>query len=442
MNFKFFKKENILKLPQRTGVYCFKGNKEILYIGKARNIKERVKNHLQKSNWRDCLFVDLIKKIGFIQTDSEIEALIKEAQLIKKYQPKYNVMWKDDKRYFYVAVTVQDFPQVFITHQPVFKLENKELKFKINYIGPFVDGKALKQALNILRKIFPFRSCKTIPSRHCLWYHLDRCLAPCLLKSKTAQNFSSSFLKIKKDSQRNVHYLTIFFKEGKNTLIKELEKEMKKAAKKQNFEMAAKIRDQIRTLERIISHTRIFEFLEKEKEYSNENYKKINEILKKLLKTKKEISRIEAYDVSNIQGKQAVGSLVVFINGKAEKSFYRRFKIKGIKKPNDPVMLKEIIKRRFKHKEWGLPDLVLIDGGKSQLNAGIKVKNQLSYLSKTRIISLAKKENKLYIENQKEPFLLKDLPREIFNLILQLRDEAHRFAISYHKKLRKKELFS
>jgi len=441
MIFKFITKEDIAKLPKKPGVYALKNGKEILYIGKASNLRERVKNHFQKNNWRDNLFIDQVKKIGFIKTSSEIEALIKEADFIKKYQPKYNVIWKDDKNYFYLAVTTEDFPRVFITHQPVLKLKNKNPDFRVNYFGPFVDGKSLKQTLNILRKIFPFRSCKKIPSRPCLWYHLNRCLAPCLLKSKIIKEMPMNYLKIKKYSQINAKHLMKFFKKGKEIIIKDLKKEMKEVSNKQDFETAAKIRDQIMSLEKVLSHSTIFPLSEKENQNRfNSQYKKIKEIFKKLLKTKKEISRIEAYDISNIQGKQATGSLVTFINGQPHKNFYRKFKIKTVEKPNDIAMLQEVLLRRFKHKEWGLPDLILIDGGKSQLNGAIKIKNNFSYLSKVKVISLAKKDNKLYLEDQKNPILLKNLPKPLFDLFLQLRDESHRFALAYHKKLRKKEL--
>ncbi len=173
------------------------------------------------------------------------------------------------------------------------------------------------------------------------------------------------------------------------------------------------------------------------------------------MKTKKEISRIEAYDVSNIQGQLATGAMVTFIDGFPNKNFYRRFKIKMTGEPNDVVMIKEILSRRFGHQEWELPDLILIDGGKPQLNIAVNSKSQIPNgaqpkagrvvggleSKKIRVIAIAKKKNELYIESQKKPILLKSLPGEIFNLILQLRDEAHRFAISYHKKLRERALF-
>jgi len=152
--------------------------------------------------------------------------------------------------------------------------------------------------------------------------------------------------------------------------------------------------------------------------------------------------RIEAYDISNIQGKEAVGSMVVFTQGKPDKNQYRKFKIKIEGKPDDIAMMEEVLSRRFAHPEWPYPDLILIDGGIAQLNVAKRTKNKKQKTKNIPVMALAKKENKLYVENKKEPLLLKTMPREIFNLILQLRDEAHRFAVSYHRKLRKKILLS
>ncbi len=451
--FKYLKKESAGRLPKTAGVYVFKKAKEFLnaghprfltksrflaksrflYIGKSSNIQERVKNHFQsirpgsgQAASRDNLFMHKVSEIGYIKTDSEIEALILEANLIKKYQPKYNVIWRDDKNYFYVGTTKEEYPSVFITHQ---------IPKGAEFTGPFVDGKSLKITLKILRKVFPFRTCKILPKRPCLWYQLKRCPAPCLLKSNLARQIPAVQTEIKKENKRNVKNLQNILRGKKNKVLKNLKKEMKKASKEERFEEATKIRNQIESLEKVLANARIFS-PEIKKEL---DWKTTQKILQSLLNSpgggKKRISRIEAYDVSNIQGKNATGSLVTFVNGLPDKNFYRRFKIKIAAKPNDVAMIKECLKRRFKHSEWRLPDLILIDGGKAQLNAASKV-----IKGKISLISLAKKENELFIENRKSPILLNKLPREIVNLILQLRDEAHRFAISYHKKLRERDL--
>jgi excinuclease ABC subunit C len=432
--FKFISKEKISRLPKNPGVYCFKGGKKILYIGKATNLRERVKNHFQQPSYKDYLFLDKVEKVGYIKTDSEIEALILEAELIKKIQPKFNVIWRDSKNYFFVGKTKEEFPRIFWCHQK--KIKNQKSKIKIEYIGPFVDGKALKETLKVLRKVFPFRSCRVLPKRACLWYHLGRCPAPCLLNSKYQIPNSKAFKeKIKKECQRNAESVFKIIQGKEKEVLKELKKEMKEAVKKENFEEAAKIRDQLLALERILEHSRILE-----KEIRLEvPWKDVEEKLKRVLKVER-ISRIEAFDVSQIHGDFAVGSMVTFINGVPEKNFYRRFKIKFTEKPSDVDMIKEILERRFKHEEWGFPDLILIDGGIAQLRAALKCKMQNAKCKMIKVLALAKGEKKLYIEGERKPLFLKNLPREIFNLILNLDNEAHRFAISYHKKLREREL--
>ncbi len=438
--FKLFKKDSISKFPQKPGVYVFKKNKDFLYIGKAINLRKRANSHFQKANYRDNLFINQVKTIGYIETSSEIEALILEANLIKKYRPKYNIVWKDNKNYFYVGITKAKLPQVFWTHQ----LKTKGVKEKVMFIGPFVDGSAIKSTLKVLRRVFPYYSVKKHSKTLCPWCHLDLCPGP---------NPN------KKEYQKNIKGLISVLMGNGSVVLKNLKREMKTMSKSQEFERAAKIRDQVFALEKILENARLpmfktvnikrqIEFTvpeivsRKTKQKTLLCWKKTESELKKILKTKRNISRIEAYDVSNICGKFATGSMVVFLKGKSKKGLYRRFKIKISGKPNDTAMIREILRRRFKHSEWTFPDLVLIDGGKSQLNAALLVKKEESIAKKIIITSIAKKHNQLYVENYQEPLLLKNLPREIFNLVLQLRDESHRFAIAYHKKLRKKELLS
>ncbi len=401
-NFSFLPKEKLSFLPDTTGVYAFR-NKDLLYIGKASDIKKRVKSHFQQPSYRDSLFTSKIEEIGYVETDSEIEALLLEAELIKKHQPKYNVLWKDDKNYFYIKIDKEDLPVISITHQP-------KKKKQTEYIGPFIEGKPLKKSLKTLRKIFPFYSRKNHPKKLCSFCHLNLCPGPD---------------PDPKEYKKNIKNLKDFLKGKKKSVLKNLKKEMKKASEKQEYEKAAKLRDKIEALEKIISHTKIIK-----KEI---DYKTIEKELKEIFK--KKIEKIEAYDISNIQGQKATGSLVVFKKGKPEKSLYRKFRIKIEGKPNDTAMIKEVLKRRFGHKEWPCPDMILIDGGKGQLTAA---------LSETpkgiAIATLAKKENELFTPKRKEPLLLKNLPKELSNMFLHLRDEAHRFAIAYHRKLREIDL--
>jgi excinuclease ABC subunit C len=385
MRFHYLDKKRINSLPKTAGVYCFFDKQGFLYIGKAVNIKNRVKNHFNQPTYKDEMFLDKTKKIGYIKTDSEIKALILESELIKSHKPKYNTLWKDDKNYFYVAITKQGY--VFLTHQP-----------PTDHIGPFVDGKAIKKTLRILRKAFPYYSQKKHPKGKCPWCHLGLCPGPDPDSKK---------------HRKNINNLKAVLKGKSKKVLTELKKEMKQASKEREFEKAGEAKDKIFFLEKVLENARIFEDL---------NYSNLKNIPQ----------RIEAYDISNIQGQLATGSMVVFVSGKPAKDLYRKFKIKITGKPNDTAMIKEVLRRRIKHKEWPQPDFFLIDGGKPQLSAAKQVIRNIP------VAALAKKHNELFIG--KKPLLLKDMPRETSNLILQLRDEAHRFAITYHKKLREIDL--
>jgi excinuclease ABC subunit C len=418
---KFLKISSLSSLPKIPGVYSFYDGRKLLYIGKANDIKERVNNHFQQPSYRDDIFISKVNRIGYISTGSEIEALLLEAKLIKKYTPKYNVVWRDDKNYFYVGVTREEFPRVFITHQTKISI----LK-ATEYTGPFVDGKALKETLKSLRKAFPYRTCNFLQNKPCLWHQLGRCPAPCLTKSKTAQQIPNLRPEIKEETQRNAKNLIKVLKGEKKKVLLDLNKDMKKLSKEQKFEEAGRIKKQIFALEKVLLHSHIIE------DEPKENWE-LENALKKIFRTKKEVERLEAYDISNIQGQEATGSMVTFINGKPNKSFYRKFRIRMEQKPNDTAMLKEILQRRLKHTDWPLADLMLIDGGKGQLNAAKEVVK-----NKTTVISLAKRNEEVYTSFREKPLLAKSLPREVFNLLLAARDEAHRFAISYHKKLRQK----
>lgn len=382
-SFKFVEKNKIAKLPKRPGVYLFKAGRQFLYIGKAVSLRDRVKQH------EDLL--NLVKQIGYIETESEIEALLLEAKLIKKYQPKHNVDWKDDKNYFYVGISKEEFPKVFITHQ-----KNEPAEF----IGPFVEGRALKQTLIMLRKAFPYYVKGKHPKGLCPWCHLQLCPGP---------NPN------KKEYQKNIKNLMAVLEGKRKSVLKNLKSSMKTAALKRDYEQAASLRDQISALENIISHS-VFT----ETEFTAE--------------------RIEAYDIANIQGQEATGSMVTLVNGKPDKNLYRKFKIKTVEGPNDIAMLKEVLSRRLKHKEWAYPDIILIDGGKAQLNIAIKSKIENPEAKNVKIMAIAKKHNELFIEGRKNSVLLKFLSENLANTILRARDEAHRFARAYHHKLRDKAL--
>jgi len=440
----FIKNKEFEHLPKTSGVYLLgapkpkgEGGFEILYIGKAINLKNRVKNHFQQPSYRDNLFIDKIDKIGYIDTNSEIEALLLEAALIKKHQPKFNVVWRDDKNYFYVAIAQnkEKVPYVFITHQL-----HQDPKTK--YIGPFVEGTALKKTLRFLRKAFPYYTAPKHSKNKCTYCHLDLCPGSRLFEARL-DSPKGEAANLLKEYKNNIKKLTLILQGKKSAVLRSLRKEMKNASKENKFEEAAKLRDRIWALQHVMSHTHVISngqnLLADKKPISG--WEKTEQILQGLLNLR-EVSKIECYDISNIQGKNATGSMVVFVGGQPDKSQYKKFKIRMENTPNDIAMLKETLTRRFTHEEWKYPEVILIDGGIAQLNVAINAKDLDFKTRPIRVISIAKRNKELYIEGRKDPVLLKTLPREIYNLILSLDDEAHRFAITYHKKLRKNQLLS
>jgi excinuclease ABC subunit C len=412
-------KQYIDTLPKTAGVYLFfaprslgevglRRKEELVYIGKAINIKDRVKNHFMQPSYRDNLFINKVSRIDFINTNSEIEALVLEANLIKKHLPKFNVVWKDDKNYFYVAITKEEHPVVFITHQ--------KNSTRTNYIGPFIEGTPLKKTLKYLRRVFPFYTSTRHPKSACTWCHLDLCPGP-----------NPDMKKYRSDLKK----LTLILQGHRPRVLSDLKKEMEAFSKTGKFEEAGKVRDKMLALERILEHTHVIE----NPRVATGNWPTTQKVLQEMLGMKNAISKIECYDISNIQGKNAVGSMVVFVDGAPDRSQYKKFKIQMKNEPNDIAMLKEVLTRRLAHPEWGYPEVMLIDGGIAQLNVAIRAKGT----QKIKIISIAKGKQELLIED-KAKLSLKELPKEIYNLVKHLDDEAHRFAITYHKKLRKKTL--
>lgn len=409
-------------MPQSSGVYAFKSKEGILYIGKAANLKDRIQNHFKQPSSQDYLFLNQITDIGYIETESSIDALLLESELIKKQKPKYNVMWKDDKQYFYVAITKEQLPWIFLTHQPKEK--------RITYLGPFVDGKSIKQTLRLLRRAFPYYTTKKHGPKLCAWCHLHLCPGP---------NPDP------KEYKQNIKKLIAVLKGKKVSVLKTIKRQMEQASKEQHFEQAATFRNQFLALENVIRHASIGSNEKTHENAANE--------LQHVLGTTNPIIRIECYDISNIQGKESTGSMVTFVDGKPTKEWYRKFKVHITGKPNDFAMMKEVISRRMKHTEWPYPDLMLIDGGKGQLSSALAALTnpnliRLSYpqLNEVefqnlpfKVAALAKQHNELFLPGKSSPLLLKDMPSSARNTLLHIRDEAHRFAITYHRKLFKNQ---
>ena len=402
-------KEKIRQLPDSPGVYMMKDDKGlILYVGKAGNIRKRVSTYFylnRKPNQRLEALVGKINDISYIPTVTEAEALIYENSLIKKLSPKYNVALKDGKTYPQLKLTINEkFPRLFITRQ--------RKKDGAAYYGPYADARLLREAIKILRQIFPLRSCSTLPKRICLEYHIKQCLGPC-----TGKIDEKSYAEI-------VSELKLFLEGKREKLLERLSERMREAAKREDFEGASRIKHRLEALASIREKTVRYNPLDEASE------------LKNIADIKGPLDTIEAFDVSNIMGEEAVGSVISFYKGRPRKSEYRRFRIKAVSGIDDYAMMSELIKRRYGRllKEKGnLPDLVVVDGGKGHLSVVMGELEKLG-LSSLPAIGIAKEFEHVYLKGRTAPIILPEGSKAL-HLLERIRDEAHRFAISYHKKL-------
>lgn len=532
--------EQLKLLPTNPGVYLMKNEQaKIIYVGKAINLKNRVKSYFQSSKNHSPKVKSMVEKIcdfEYIITANEIEALILECNLIKKYRPKYNISLRDDKTYPYIKVTLnEDYPTVSITR--------KILKDGAKYFGPYTSAGAVHEVLNLLKKLFQIRSCRQMNTkRPCLEFHIKRCLAPCTGR-------------VAKSEYREMIKSLCLFLEGRNEVVlKELTSRMQIAAENFQFELAAKLRDQVLAIEKISAKQNIIigssdqdiiglarkadeaciqiffirsgkmigrdhfllngtedetdsallnafleqyynkaTFIPKEillpVEIENEeilsawlSQKKNGKVsfglpqrgvkkemvlmandnavvvleeqmiknsagleqtvgamkdLGRYLRMEKELKRIECFDISHIQGSETVASMVVFSNGAPDKQEYRRYKLKSVEgKPDDFKSMQEVVGRRYRQSDGIMPDLIIIDGGKGQLNSALEIIRALGHYQ-IPVVGLAKQFEYVFLEGQSEPVILPPNSKALY-LIQRIRDEAHRFAITYHRKLRHK----
>jgi excinuclease ABC subunit C len=548
-------------MPAKPGVYLMKDEHgTVIYVGKAINLRSRVRSYFHKSAQEWSKMRQLVRRIAnidFIITASELEALVLESTLIKQHRPRFNVRLKDDKRYPYIKVTWQDdFPRVTITRQMI--------DDGARYYGPYTSPDAVHRTLDLLRRIFPYLDCKREitgqDKRACLYYHIKRCSGPCIGA-------------VLKEDYRTIIGQLCDFLEGKaDEVLTDLRQRMEAAAEAWKFEKAAQLRDQIHAVEKVIERQRVvsltkvdqdviafaredgqacaqvffirrgrligreyfmLEGTEEEKDhtviasflkqfYDEAAYvppeillpKEVAEamVIEEWLRTrrgtkvalrvprrgpKKELvqmaienatetlahlraqwladesqhtvalaelqeslnlsippTRIEGYDISNIQGTAATGSMVVFVKGVPRKSDYRRFRIKSVTGSNDFAMIQEVLRRRFKRAvaarekkagtemsskddKWAvMPDLILIDGGKGQLNAALEVLEEYG-LDNLAVVGLAKRNEELFLPGQRDSVILPRSSQGLF-LVQRVRDEAHRFAVAHHRSIRRK----
>lgn len=543
--------ESLKLVPTLPGCYIYYDkNGEIIYVGKAKNLKRRVSSYFHKKHDRVkvAVLVSKIEKMEYIITDSEVEALILEAHLIKKHKPKYNILLKDDKKYPYFLITDEDYPRITVVRK---KNINPD---KGKFYGPYTNSRAMYSTLDFLKKIFPLKQCKTpkFSNRPCLYYHIGKCMAPCQGKV-TPQEYQNIVAQVE------------LFLSGKQTeLIKKLKTQMEEYAKNEQYEKAARMRDSYLDLQKTLEHQKVvyenarlnediiavlYEegifavtilliregrlidkkdftyFVENEDKdeffktffqeyystlmlefpdkivstnlenigdkqlyqdwleiishkkikisygkskqgrelaqlaqknvqnlFENARIKKLasirddfNEVgayLQETLKLTNFPNRIECYDISHIQGTNTVASMVVFYNGMSKKTAYKKFKLKTTEgKPDDFLSMKEVLTRRLSRlgeKNWEKPDLIIIDGGKGQLSSVMEVVEEMG-ITGIDFVSLAKREEEVFLPHQSKSIRIPMNSNAMF-LIQRIRDEAHRFAITYHRSLRSKAL--
>ncbi|TSC68485.1 MAG: hypothetical protein G01um101466_440 [Parcubacteria group bacterium Gr01-1014_66] len=413
-------------IPSTPGVYIFSRHKKPLYIGKAAYLKKRLASYFAKNaNQKAQLLCKEADALTWTEATSEIEALITEALLIKKHLPKYNILMRDDKSYFYVGITRDRFPRIFTVHQ----LKTAEIKSYARMIGPFTSGRILREVLWCLRGIFPYCTCLRPHPRLCTNAHIGRCLGYCCVKNTPISADQET------QCQTNVTRIEAILMGRKTKIAKDLIRAMKNAAREERFEHAVQLRDTLEGLERIFHHHATRQILPRRMTPSLQ-WPSLEPKIRLLIGRAEPITRVEGYDISNISGAYATGSLVVFHRGKPDKSSYRMFRIKTIRASNDVAMHQEVMRRRLSHTEWPLPELMIIDGGKPQLHAVARILATHAHTRSITLTALAKREEELYISGFATPAKLQTLPREILFFFQRVRDESHRFAKKYHHKLR------
>lgn len=422
-----YTKETLHLLPDKPGVYLMRGALgSIIYIGKAKSLKKRVRSYFQKKqhdSLKTQLLIQEIEVLDIVLLKSENEALIIESQLIKEFKPKFNILLKDDKQYPYLKIHSQlSIPRLEIT-----RLKKDD---GAQYFGPYSDVRLLRQTIDLLERTFKIRPC-LIPEpnskdyHRCLYSMIQRCSAPCR-ENKSLWEYQTAIKNIQ----------NILLGHSKKILIS-LNQKMKKASQNLQYEQAANYRDTLHSLSKLLGTQK--PRVQKFKRLSQSNIIEIKE-LQTALQLEVSPQTIEAFDISNFQGKEAVGSMICFKNGNPNKRFYRRFKIKTVHQINDFAMMQEVVYRRYHRlikENTQFPDLILIDGGLGQLHAAHK---SLALLNlNIPIMGLAKKYEEIYILNKSEPIRLAKNSPALF-LIQRIRDEAHRFAVTFHQLLRDKKI--
>ena len=399
--------EVIKNLPLTSGVYIMKSKVgEVLYVGKASSLKKRVSSYFTRQvSLKTGLLVSHIADIEYIECDSQEQALILEAALIKEKKPKYNISLRDDKSYPYVEITREEFPRISITR--------KRINKKSTFLGPYPQANVVKSALNTLRKIFPYCTCRCFKKSTCLFFHLKLCPGPCAGKISPHEY------------QENMRAIIKVFKGEREELIEYLRGKMQKLSKENKFEEAAELRDKLNALINL---------------YQGRNLTHELISLKEILCLPRTPLYIEAMDISSLSGKEATGSVIVFKNAVPDKNSYRRYRIKWVSGIDDYACIAEVTQRRYARlysEKRKMPDLLIVDGGLGHVQTA---KIELDKLNlKIPLIGIAKRNEEIWFPEGKSPLVISKASPSL-HLIQRIRDEAHRFARKYHLLLRKKKL--
>ncbi len=425
--------EKVKSFPTTPGVYLMKDAQgRVLYVGKAKNLRNRASHYFTKAGRQDIRTRDLVKlveDIDYVQAETEVDALLMEARLIKDIQPRFNVELKDDKSFPYLQIRIrEEFPRVEFTRNP----RRKGVKL----YGPFTSAKSLRAAIQVLQRIFQFRTCGLDIRedaeqwrwfRPCLLHNIHQCTAPC------------NFRVTRKDYRKQIKRLIMVLDGKKERLIRKMEKDMLAASKALQFEKAASIRDDIKALRNLNLRGKVDKDVQPE--VFQIDPKKGLVALRKILGLPKTPRTIEGMDIAHLGGRETVASVVTFIDGLPFKNGYRRYKIQSVEGVDDFASMREVVTRRFRRvseEEQPASDIVLIDGGKGQLNAALDA-FRLLHIEPPCLISLAKREEEIYLPDRAEPIRL-GRHSAALRLLQYVRDEAHRFAQHYHHILRRKKL--
>jgi excinuclease ABC subunit C len=430
--------EKAKQFPAAPGVYLMKdAQARVIYVGKAKNLRNRASHYFTQAAAEDRRTADLVKLIAdidFLEAESEVDALLLEARLVKDIQPRFNIDLKDDKTFPYLQIRVrEDFPRVEFTRTP--------RRRGVKLYGPFTSAKSLRMALNVLQRIFQFRTCTLDIKiddprwrwfRPCMLHSIRRCTAPC------------NFRVTKEDYRKQIRSLRLVLEGKKGKLLAEMEQSMQEASAALNFEKAARLRDEIDALKNLGKRGDVDRNVQPE--VFPIDPKRGLAGLRKILGLEQKPRTIEGIDIAHLGGDETVASLVNFIDGLPFKPGYRRYRIRSVQGVDDFASIREVVTRRFRRygsrrgqeeEERVFPDILLIDGGKGQLNAAVDAFRLLG-IEPPCLISLAKQEEEIYKPGESDPLRLSRHSAAL-RLLQYVRDEAHRFAQHYHHILRRKK---